>query len=59
MQASQDVVDDIRLKFNANNFFTPRNDFEPKSTGRLDKAVLAPGADATCLSGKTGPTAQH
>ena len=45
------------MKFSANNFITPRNDFEPKSTGRkLTASVAEKSGD---MSGLTGPTQNH
>ena len=53
-EPSKRSEDDILMKFSANNFITPRNDFEPKSTGRKEVAsVPDKGGD---LSGVTGPT---
>lgn len=53
-EPSKHSEDDILLKFSANNFITPRNDFEPKSTGRKEVASMPDkGGD---LSGVTGPT---
>ena len=53
-QPSKRSDDEIRMKFSANNFITPRNDFEPKSTGRkLTASVAEKSGD---MSGLTGPT---
>ena len=53
-EPSKRSEDDIRMKFSANNFITPRNDLELKSTGR--KAVGSVPDKGGDLSGLTGPT---
>ena len=53
-ETKQPPDSDIRAKFGANNFITPRDNYEPKSTGR--KATVSLGEAGNNSSEKTGPT---